>query len=65
MREHAAFPGMGRLVNATMSIVGVLIGREGSVEIGLLDGCVEAVDALEGGGGVDREAVWAKADEGA
>lgn len=63
MREHAAFPRMGCLVNATMRVVGVLVGREGGIEVGLLDRCVKAVDALEGGGGVDRETVRAEADE--
>lgn len=64
MRENAALARVLRLVDAAVGVVGVLVSRESGVEVALLDGGVEAVDAVEGSCGVCGEAVWAVADEG-
>lgn len=64
MREDAALARVLRLVDAAVRVVGVLVGGEGGVEVALLNGGVEAVDAVEGGCGVGGEAVGAVADEG-
>lgn len=65
MREDAALARVLRLVDAVVRVIGVLVSRERGVEFALLDGGVEAVDAVEGGGRVGGEVVRAIADEGA
>lgn len=64
VRENAALARVLRLVDAAVRVVGVLVGGEGGVEVALLDGGVEAVDAVKGSGGVGREVVGAVADKG-
>lgn len=64
VREDAALARVLRLVDAAVCVVGVLVGGEGSVEVGLLDRGVEAVDAVQGRGGVGGEGVGSVADEG-
>lgn len=64
MREDAALARVQRLVDAIVRVKGVLVCRERGVEFSLLDGGVEAVDAVEGGGRVGGEVVGAVADEG-
>lgn len=65
MRKNTALARMLRLIDAAVRVIRVLVGGEGGVEVSLLDGGVEAVDAVQGGGGVGGEAVGAVADEGA
>lgn len=65
MRENTALARVLRLVNAAVCVVRMLVGGERGVEVALLDGGVEAVDAVQRGGGVGGEGVGSVADEGA
>lgn len=65
MRKNTALARMLRLIDAAMRVIRMLVSGEGGVEVALLDGGVEAVDAVESGGSVGGEVVGAIADEGA
>lgn len=61
MAQNSALSGMLHLVNAAVHIVGLLVGREGRVEIRLPHIGAESIDGLEGGDVVDGELIWAYA----
>lgn len=65
MRENTALARVLSLIDAVVSVVGLLVGGESGVEFALLDRGVEAVDAVESCGSVCGEVVGTVADEGA
>ena len=65
MREDSPFASVGGFIDAAVCVEGILRGREDGVEIRLLDIGAMAVDGFQSGVGVDGDAVWTKAVDGA